>query len=339
VQKRSVTVAAVDVEALEREAQGAIAAASTRAALDEARVRYLGRKSELKQALRGVRDRESGMALNAARERLEAAFDAREAELELAELKQLDEALDVTLPGTPLRRGHLHPLTQIIREVEDIFLGLGYEIVDSREVETVWHNFDALNQPLTHPSRSHRDTFYIDAETLLRAHTSTGQIRTMETRQPPLYIATIGRVYRRDTPSPRSTPNFHQVEALAVDREITLADLKGTLMHFVRAMFGEERQVRVRTNYFPFTEPSVEFDVTCFLCGGSGCVFCKYSGWFEMGGAGVVDPAVFENVGYDPEEWSGFAWGLGIDRIAAQRHGIPDIRMFWENDLRVLEQF
>ena len=339
MQKRSVTVAAVDVEALEREAQGAIAAASTRAALDEARVRYLGRKSELKQALRGVRDRESGMALNAARERLEAAFDAREAELELAELKQLDEALDVTLPGTPLRRGHLHPLTQIIREVEDIFLGLGYEIVDSREVETVWHNFDALNQPLTHPSRSHRDTFYIDAETLLRAHTSTGQIRTMETRQPPLYIATIGRVYRRDTPSPRSTPNFHQVEALAVDREITLADLKGTLMHFVRAMFGEERQVRVRTNYFPFTEPSVEFDVTCFLCGGSGCVFCKYSGWFEMGGAGVVDPAVFENVGYDPEEWSGFAWGLGIDRIAAQRHGIPDIRMFWENDLRVLEQF
>ena len=339
MEKRSVTVAAVDVEALEREAQGAIAAASTRAALDQARVRYLGRRSELKQALRGVRDRESGMALNAVRERLEAAIDAREAELELAELKRLDEALDVTLPGTPLRRGHLHPLTQIIREVEDIFLGLGYEIVDSREVETVWHNFDALNQPLTHPSRSHRDTFYIDAETLLRAHTSTGQIRTMETRRPPLYIATIGRVYRRDTPSPRSTPNFHQVEALAVDREITLADLKGTLMHFVRAMFGEDRQVRVRTNYFPFTEPSVEFDVTCFLCGGTGCVSCRYSGWFEMGGAGVVDPAVFENVGYDPEEWSGFAWGLGIDRIAAQRHGVPDIRMFWENDLRVLEQF
>ena len=339
MEKRSVTVAAVDVEALEREAQGAIAAASTRAALDEARIRYLGRRSELKQALRGVRDRESGMALNAVRERLEAAIDAREAELELAELKRLDEALDVTLPGTPLRRGHLHPLTQIIREVEDIFLGLGYEIVDSREVETVWHNFDALNQPLTHPSRSHRDTFYVDAETLLRAHTSTGQIRTMETRRPPLYIATIGRVYRRDTPSPRSTPNFHQVEALVVDREITLADLKGTLMHFVRAMFGEDRQVRVRTNYFPFTEPSVEFDVTCFLCGGTGCVFCRYSGWFEMGGAGVVDPAVFENLGIDPDEWTGFAWGLGLDRIAAQRHGIPDIRMFWENDLRVLRQF
>ena len=339
MEKRSVTVAAVDVEALEREAQGAIAAASTRAALDDARVRYLGRKSELKQALRGVRDRESGMALNAVRERLEAAFDAREAELERAELAQLDEVLDVTLPGTELRRGRLHPLTQIIREIEDIFLGLGYEVVDSREVETVWHNFDALNQPLTHPSRSHRDTFYVDEQTLLRTHTSTGQIRVMESRQPPIYIATLGRTYRRDTPSPRSTPNFHQVEALAVDRNITLADLKGTLIHFFRALFGGDREVRMRTSFFPFTEPSVEFDVTCFLCSGKGCVFCKYTGWFEMGGAGVVDPAVFANVGYDPDEWSGFAWGLGIDRIAAQRHGIPDIRMFWENDLRVLRQF
>jgi phenylalanyl-tRNA synthetase alpha chain len=339
VSKRSVTVAAVDVEAVEREAQGAITAASTRAALDDARVRYLGRKSELKQALRGVRERESGMALNEARERLEAAFAAREEELERAELRRLDESLDVTLPGTRPRRGRLHPLTQIIREVEDIFLGLGYEIVDSPEVETVWHNFDALNQPLTHPSRSHRDTFYVDEQTLLRTHTSTGQIRVMESRKPPIYIASLGRVYRRDTPSPRSTPNFHQVEALAVDRNITLADLKGTLLHFFHQMFGDDRDVRMRTSFFPFTEPSVEFDVTCFLCGGEGCAFCKHTGWFEMGGAGVVDPAVFENVGYDPEEWSGFAWGLGIDRIAAQRHGIPDIRMFWENDLRVLGQF
>jgi len=337
--KRSVTVAAVDVEALERDAQGAIAAASTRATLDDARVQYLGRKSGLKQALRGVRDRESGMALNAVRERLEAAFDAREKELQRAELVRLDEALDITLPGTPLRRGRLHPLSQLIREIEDIFLGLGYEIVDSPEVETVWHNFDALNQPLTHPSRSHRDTFYIDDQTLLRTHTSTGQIRVMESRQPPIYMASLGRTYRRDTPSPRATPNFHQVEALAVDRNITLADLKGTLLHFFQALFGGDRAVRMRTSFFPFTEPSVEFDVTCFLCAGKGCVFCKHTGWFEMGGAGVVDPAVFANVGYDPEEWSGFAWGLGIDRIAAQRHGIPDIRMFWENDLRMLRQF
>jgi phenylalanyl-tRNA synthetase alpha chain len=339
VKKRSVTVAAVDVEALEREAQGAVTAAATLDDLEEARVRYLGRKSDLKQALRGVRDRDSGMALNAARERLEASFDARQAELERAQLAQLDEALDVTLPGTRLTRGRLHPLTQLTREIEDIFLGLGYEIIDSREVETVWHNFDALNQPLTHPSRSHRDTFYLDEQTLLRTHTSTGQIRVMESRKPPIYIASLGRVYRRDTPSPRSTPNFHQVEALAVDRNITLADLKGTLMHFFRALFPGDRQVRMRTSFFPFTEPSVEFDVTCFLCAGEGCAFCKHTGWFEMGGAGVVDPAVFENVGYDPEGWSGFAWGLGIDRIAAQRHGIPDIRMFWENDLRVLRQF
>jgi phenylalanyl-tRNA synthetase alpha chain len=339
MEKRSVTVAAVDVEALEREAADAVAAASTPEELDETRVRYLGRKSELKQALRAVRDRESGMKLNAFRERLEAAFAARETELEGQRLASLDQALDVTLPGTQLRRGRLHPLTQIRREVEDIFLGLGYEIVDSREVETVLHNFDALTQPLTHPSRSHRDTFYVDDDTLLRTHTSTGQIRVMEQRQPPIYIATLGRVYRRDTPSPRSTPNFHQVEALAVDRGITLADLKGTLMHFFRAMFGEGRDVRMRTSFFPFTEPSVEFDVTCFLCAGKGCAFCKHTGWFEMGGAGVVDPAVFEKVGYDPEEWSGFAWGLGLDRIAAQRHGIPDIRMFWENDLRVLRQF
>jgi phenylalanyl-tRNA synthetase alpha chain len=323
------------LETARSEIESAVAAAE----LDDARVRYLGRKSDLKQALREVRDRETGMTLNAVREQLERLVAEREAALVQEERLRADATLDVTLPGTRPRRGHLHPLTQICREVEDIFLGLGYEIVDSREIETVWHNFDALNQPLTHPSRSHRDTFYVDADTLLRTHTSTGQIRTMEERQPPIYIATLGRVYRRDTPSPRSTPNFHQVEALAVDRGITLADLKGTLMHFFRAMFGPDREVRVRTSFFPFTEPSVEFDVTCFLCAGAGCAFCKHSGWFEMGGAGVVDPAVFENVGYDPEEWSGFAWGLGLDRIAAQRHGIPDIRMFWENDLRVLEQF
>ena len=329
----------MDARAYEAEALAAVEAAATLAELDEARVRYLGRRSELKQALRGVRDRETGMALNAARERLEGAVERREAELQRAGRDLAAAALDVTLPGERLPRGRLHPLTQIMREVEDIFLGLGYEIVDGREVETVWHNFDALNQPLTHPSRSRLDTFYLDGDTLLRTHTSTGQIRVMESRQPPIYMVSPGRTYRRDTPSPKSTPTFHQVEALAVDRHITLADLKGTLIHFFRALFGEDRDVRVRTSYFPFTEPSVEFDVTCFLCGGEGCPFCKYSGWFEMGGAGVVDPAVFENVGYDANEWSGFAWGLGLDRIVAQRHGIPDIRMLWENDLRLLRQF
>jgi phenylalanyl-tRNA synthetase alpha chain len=336
MEKTSAKVAAVDWEAYERAAVEAFAAAHDAEELSAVHVEYLGRRAALPQALREVRDRETGQTLNGLRTRLEEAERQATARIER---EPEDGTLDVTLPGTPFRRGRLHPLTQIRREVEDIFLGLGYEIVDSPEVETVWHNFDALNQPLTHPSRSHRDTFYVDDDTLLRTHTSTGQIRVMETRQPPIYIATLGRVYRRDTPSPRSTPNFHQVEALVVDRGISLADLKGTLLHFFDAMFGEGRDVRMRTSFFPFTEPSVEFDVTCFLCAGKGCVFCKHTGWFEMGGAGVVDPAVFENVGYDPEEWSGFAWGLGLDRIAAQRHGIPDIRMFWENDLRVLRQF
>jgi phenylalanyl-tRNA synthetase alpha chain len=329
----------MDWEEYAASARRSFADASTAEELAAAHTDALGRKSELKVALRNVRDREAGMTLNAVREQLEEAFAARELELERAELAREDELLDVTLPGARLRRGHLHPLTQIIREVEDIFLGLGYEIVDSREVETVWHNFDALNQPLTHPSRSHRDTFYVDDETLLRTHTSTGQIRVMETRQPPIYIATLGRTYRRDTPSPKNTPSFHQVEALAVDRNITLADLKGTLLHFTRELFGEGREVRMRTNFFPFTEPSVEFDVTCFICGGQGCATCKHSGWIEMGGAGWVDPDVFRNVDLDPSEWQGFAFGFGIERIAMLRHGLPDLRAFWENDLRVLGQF
>jgi phenylalanyl-tRNA synthetase alpha chain len=339
--KRSVTVAAVDVEALERDAQGAITAASTRAALDDARVRYLGRKSDLKQALRGVRDRESGATLNAVRERLEAAFDARTGELERAELDRslTQETIDVTLPGTPFPRGHLHLLTQMRREIEDSFLGLGYEVFDGPEVEDAYHNFDALNTPEGHPSRSPLDTFYLDDDVVLRTHTSPGQIRYMRAHEPPVYMVSLGRCYRRDTPDPTHTPTFHQVEGLAVDRTITLADLKGTLLHLARGLFGEEREVRVRTSFFPFTEPSAEFDVSCFLCSGTGCNVCKWSGWIEMGGCGVVDPNVFEQVGYDPERWSGFAFGLGIDRIAMLRHGIPDLRLHWENDLRYLGQF
>jgi phenylalanyl-tRNA synthetase alpha chain len=341
VEKRSVTVAAVDAEALEREAQGAIAAAATRAALDDARVRYLGRKSELKRALRAVRDRKTGMALNAVRERLESAFAARDAELERAELDRAltEETADVTLPGMEFPRGHLHLLTQMRREIEDTFLGLGYEVFDGPEVEDVYYNFDALNTPEGHPSRSQLDTFYLADDVVLRTHTSPGQIRYMESHEPPVYMVSLGRCYRRDTPDPTHTPTFHQVEGLAVDRTITLADLKGTLLHLARVLFGEEREVRVRTSFFPFTEPSAEFDVSCFLCGGRGCNVCKWSGWIEMGGCGVVDPNVFEHVGYDPERWSGFAFGLGIDRIAMLRNGLPDLRLHWENDLRYLEQF
>jgi phenylalanyl-tRNA synthetase alpha chain len=328
----------VDAEALAAEALKAVAAAATTAELDEARVRYLGRRSELKQALREVRDRETGMALNAVRERLETAVAERQAALEAAAATD-GQPFDPTLPGEPVPRGTYHLITQLRRRIEDIFIGMGYEVFDGREADTVYYNFEALNTPEEHPSRDPRDTFYVDANTVLRTHTSPSQIRAMESKEPPVYIVSLGRVYRRDTLDATHTPVFHQVEALAVDRGITLADLRGTIETFTSAIFGGDRRVRMRTSFFPFTEPSVEFDVTCYLCDGRGCAVCKQSGWIEMGGAGEVDPAVLEAVGYDPEEWQGFAFGLGIDRIAFLRHGLPDLRLFWENDIRFLEQF
>ena len=335
------TFAAVDAEALEQHATAEISAAATLDGLDAARVAYLGRKSELKQALREVRDRETGMALNALRERLEAAVQAKRAELERAELERVyaESAVDVTLPGEPVGRGRLHLLTQIRREIEDIFLGMGYEVYEGPEVVHAWHNFDALTTDRGHPSRSPNDTFYFIDDVLLRTHTSPDQILLMESRRPPIYGIMPGRVYRRDTPDATHSPTFLQVEALVVDHGITLADLKGTVLHFFRQLFGPTREVRMRTSFFPFTEPSVEFDVTCFICDARGCPVCKHSGWIEMGGAGWVDPDVFRNVGYDPDEWTGFAFGLGIERIAMLRHGLPDLRLFWENDVRVLEQF
>jgi phenylalanyl-tRNA synthetase alpha chain len=327
----------MDAAALEREGLAAAAAASSTAEIESVRVEYLGRKSAIKQALREVRDRETGMALNAARAAIEAALAERETELAAA-AEEDGEPFDPTLPGEPFRRGSLHLITQLRRRIEDIFLGMGYEVYDGREVETVWHNFDALNQPEAHPSRDPRDTFYLDASTLLRTHTSPSQIRAMQAQEPPIYLVSLGRTYRRDPLDATHTPVFHQVEGLAVDRGITLADLRGTIELFAGAIFGQ-REVRMRTSYFPFTEPSVEFDITCYLCDGAGCAVCKWSGWIEMGGAGVVDPNVFESVGYDPEEWQGFAFGLGIDRIAFLRHGLPDLRLFFENDLRMVRQF
>jgi phenylalanyl-tRNA synthetase alpha chain len=336
-----VTVAAVDWEAYEREASAAVAAASSPGELDDARVRYLGRKSELAQALRGVRDRETGMLLNGIRERLEAAVAEREQLLEDEELDRRlrDEVVDVTLPGEQLPVGHLHPITQVRRIVEDSFLGLGYEIRDDPEVETVEYNFDKLAFASTHSSRSPRDTFYFDDTHLLRTETSPSQIHILEEKEPPIYMVSIGRVYRRDAITATRYPIFHQFEGLAVDEGITLADLKGTLLHVMRALYGPERRVRFRTHFFPFTEPSIEPDVSCGICGGAGCRTCKYSGWLEMGGAGVVDPQVFENVGVDTERWSGFAFGCGLERAAQLRHDIPDIRLLWDGDLRVLRQF
>ena len=336
-----VRVDSVDAQALEAEAISAISGAQTPDELDEARIRYLGRKSNLKQALRAVRDRETGMTLNALRERLEAAVEERRRALESEARARAAAAdgFDVTLPGQAIPRGHLHLITQIRREVEDVFLGLGYEIVDGDEVEDTWHLFDALNMPPQHITRSPLHTLYLDGDIVLRTETSASQIRVMESRPPPVYIVSPGRVYRRDTADATHSPIFHQIEGLAVDRGITLADLKGTLLHLARALFGEEREARFTTDFFPFTEPSVGMAISCFLCGGAGCATCKQTGWIELLGSGMVDPNVLRNVGYDPEEVSGFAFGLGLERAAMLRHGVPDIRMFLENDLRFLRQF
>jgi phenylalanyl-tRNA synthetase alpha chain len=331
----------VDWEAYGREASAAIADAPTPAELDDARVRYLGRKSELAQALRGVRDRESGMLLNGIRRQLETSVAERERALEEGEVDRRlrEETVDVTLPGEELPLGHLHPITQVRRIVEDAFLGLGYEIRDDREVETVEYNFDKLAFPPTHSSRSRRDTFFFDPTRVLRTETSPSQIHALEEKAPPIYMVSIGRVYRRDAITATRYPIFHQFEGLAVDRGLTLADLKGTLLHVMRQLYGAERRVRFRTHFFPFTEPSIEPDVSCGICAGTGCRTCKYSGWLEMGGAGMVDPRVFENVGVDPEEWSGFAFGCGLERAAQLRNDVPDIRVLWDGDLRVLRQF
>ena len=331
----------MDVEALENEAAEAILGAASTDQLEAVRVRFLGRNAALPQALRDVRDKETGRALNQLRGRLSDSLDVRREELTSAELERRlsEEVVDVTMPGRATAPGHLHLITQIRREIEDIFLGLGYEVVDGREVETTYYNFTALNMPTWHPARSPLASLYLDDETVMRTETSPAQIHTMQEREPPIYMVSLGRVYRRDTPDATHVPIFHQVEGLAVDEGITLADLKGTLRHVMRALFGEEREIRFRTHYFPFTEPSIEPDVSCFLCEGAGCSVCRHSGWIEMGGAGMVDPTLYDVVGYDAERYSGFAFGLGLERIAMLRHGLPDLRQLWENDLRLLQQF
>ena len=331
----------MDVEALEQAALAAVAAATSTDEIEAVRVEYLGRKSDLKLALREVRDRETGMSLNAARVRIEAAVDERDTELARVELDRrlADERADVTLPVHAYERGHLHLITQIRREVEDVFLGLGYGVVDGREVETTHYNFDGLNFPPGHPARSPLASLFLDEDTLLRTETSPSQIRTMEAQQPPVYIVSLGRVYRRDTPDATHVPVFHQVEGLAVDEGITLSDLLGTLDALMKALFGQERRTEFRTHYFPFTEPSVEPYVSCHVCDGAGCPVCRHSGWIELGGSGMVDPKLFEFVGYDPDRYSGFAFGLGLERIAMLRHEFPDLRELWRNDLRFARQF
>jgi phenylalanyl-tRNA synthetase alpha chain len=344
------------IAALRSAGEAAIAAAAGTAALEALRVEYLGRRAELPRLLRGVAELPPeqrsavGGAANAARQALAALIDAREAALAGAELdaRLAADRIDVTLPGAPAYpTGHLHLITETAREIEDVFLGLGFSVAQGPEVETTAYNFDALNTAATHPSRSRADTFYIDDTTVLRTHTSPMQVRLMIASPPPLYVIVPGRVYRPDNDATH-TPQFHQVEGLAVDEGVTLADLKGTLLTFARAIFGDERDVQLRPDFFPFTEPSVEVDVSCFHCNhgympdGSRCPLCKGSGWLEILGAGMVDPNVLGFVkesGYDPEKVTGFAYGLGIERVAMLRHGIPDLRRFFDNDVRMLEQF
>jgi phenylalanyl-tRNA synthetase alpha chain len=349
---------------IESEANQAIDAATSTDALEEVRIRYLGRKAELPNLLRGVAQlppdqrAATGKAANQARQALEAAIESKTKQLAGSELdtRLQQDRIDVTLPGAPLPAvGRLHLITQTWREIEDVFVGLGFNVAEGPEVETVYYNFDGLNFDETHPSRLESDTFYIkplsnifDPQTkLLRVHTSPVQLRAMEQQPPPIYIIIPGRVYRPDSDATH-TPQFHQVEGLAVDEDVTLADLQGTLLTFARAIFGDERQVRLRPHFFPFTEPSVEVDVSCFNCtdgftaDGQRCPLCKGTAWIEILGAGMVDPNVFEHVrehGYDPERIQGFAFGMGIERIAMLKHGVPDLRLLYDNDVRLLEQF
>jgi len=346
------------------EAEQAIDTAADTQALEDARIRFLGRKAELPNLLRTVAELPAelragvGKAANEARQSLERAIELRQGELAAAELQRRLERdrIDVTLPADPAPDpGYLHLITQTQRELEDVFIGLGFNVAEGPEAETAYYNFDALNTPVTHPSRLTTDTFYLkpvddlfspDTQ-LLRVHTSPVQIRAMEAQPPPLYIVMPGRVYRPDLDATH-TPQFHQLEGLAVDTDVTLADLKGTLLAFARAIFGEEREIRLRPHFFPFTEPSVEADVSCFNCrggitaDGQRCSICKGTAWLEILGAGMVDPNVFEYVreyGYDPEEVQGFAFGMGVERVAMLKHGVPDLRLLYDNDVRFLEQF
>lgn len=334
------------VEAIAEEARAAIAQAATSAELEQLRVRYLGRQGVLTRLLRSLGSLPAaerpavGAAANALKRDLEAWLELRLAETREAERRQerARQRLDLTLPGRRPPRGSLHPLTQVQDEIVRIFIGLGFSVAEGPEIEDDYHNFEALNIPRDHPARDMQDTFYLSEDVLLRTHTSPVQIRTMQAQRPPVRIICPGRVYRRDADLTHS-PMFHQVEGLAVDRDISMGDLKGTLELFAREMFGPRSKIRFRPSFFPFTEPSAEVDVLCFLCGGEGCRVCKQSGWLEILGSGMVHPQVLRHVGYDPEEVTGWAFGMGVERVAMLKYGIDDIRLFFENDLRFLRQF
>lgn len=348
-----------ELSQLKDETLAAIAAAGDTSALEQVRVGVLGKKGSLTGYLRSMgqvpkEERAAvGKAVNEVRVAVEQALEAGKASLEQAELsaRMSAEAVDVTLPGRAQQIGSRHLITSIIEEVSEIFLGMGYSVVTGPEAETDYYNFEALNAPADHPSRGMQDTFYLvdrsgdvsrvrgESDVLLRSQTSGVQVHTMEDRKPPIYVIAPGKVYRRDVADPSHLPQFHQIEGLVVDEGITFGDLKGTLDYLCKQIFGEDRRTRFRAHYFPFTEPSAEVDVSCGICHGEGCRFCKHTGWIEVLGCGMVDPNVYGFVGIDPEKYSGFAFGIGVERIAALKYNVPDLRMLLDGDMRFLRQF
>ena len=315
--------------------------------LNELKVKYVGKKGELTTVLRGMgalspEERPIiGSLVNEVRDELNKLFENKENEFKKKELqkKLLTENIDVTEPSKKIELGSLHPITQVIKEVEDVFLGMGYQIADGPEVEQAIYNFDKLNTPPDHPARDIQDTFYITDDVVLRSQTSPVQARVMETQKPPIKIICPGTVYRSDSVDATHSPVFHQIEGLVVDKNISMTDLKGTLEMFVKKCLGENTKIRFRPHHFPFTEPSAEADVSCFVCGGKGCRVCKGEGWIELLGCGMVHPNVFKNCGIDPDEYTGFAFGFGVERIAMAKYGIDDMRLLFENDVRFLKQF
>ena len=317
------------------------------AKLNDVRVSVLGKKGELTAVLKGMKDvapedrPKVGQWVNETREAIEAKLEETKKKLEAAELEHRleHEVIDVTLPAKKNRVGHTHPNTMVLEEVERIFTGMGYEVVEGPEVEYDYYNFEALNIPANHPAKDEQDTFYITDKILLRTQTSPVQVRVMENKKPPIRMIAPGRVFRADEVDATHSPSFHQVEGLVIDKHITFADLKGTLAEFAKELFGEDTKVKFRPHHFPFTEPSAEMDVTCFKCGGSGCRFCKGEGWIEILGCGMVHPHVLEMSHIDPEEYTGFAFGVGLERITLLKYEIDDMRLLYENDIRFLKQF
>ena len=335
------------LEEIKASVEGVLKNAKDMEALEQIRIKYLGKKGELTAVLKGMGKLSAeerpkmGALANEIRGRLEKEIDEKKSEigaaLEKAKLKA--EIVDVTMPGKKHKTGKLHPLTKTMNEIEDIFIGMGFQIADGPEVEYDYYNFEALNIPKNHPARDTQDTFYIEDNIVLRTQTSPMQVRVMEKTKPPIRILAPGRVYRSDTGDATHSPVFHQIEGLVVDKGVTMADLKGTLAMMAKSLYGEQTKVRFRPHHFPFTEPSAEVDVSCFVCGGKGCSVCKGEGWIEILGCGMVHPKVLKNCGIDPEVYSGFAFGIGLERIAMGRYDINDLRLFFENDLRFLKQF